>query len=147
MESIKVIGNCSDHQRLLLAKTLKQINKTTCFTGDSIGDCFALKEADVSLTMSNYGTDYCMQICDLAIDRDAMIIYESLKFGRTIYENIRKFIQYQLTVAINLVLVIIIGTALYGEVPFQPCLILFINFIMDNMNSNIISLDLPEDGE
>jgi magnesium-transporting ATPase (P-type) len=68
------------------------MQKKTCFTGESIVDCFAIEESDVGLTMSNHGAEYCMRVCNLAFEKDVMLIYESIKLGRTIYENIRKFI-------------------------------------------------------
>jgi P-type E1-E2 ATPase len=76
----------------MLAKALKQMKKTTCFTGESINDCFSIEESDIGLTMSNYGAEYCNRICDLSIDRDVMLIYESIKLGRSLFENIRKYI-------------------------------------------------------
>lgn len=120
------------------------MGKTTCFTGESIADCFAIEESDVGLTMSNHGAEYCLRICDLAIEKDVMLITDSIMLGRTIIENIRKFLQYQLTVAVNLFLYIIIGSSLTNEVPVPPSVILFINFVMDTLSSNIFSKELPE---
>lgn len=120
------------------------IDKFTCFTGESIADCFAIEESDVGLTMSNHSQEYCKRICDIAFERDVMLIYESIQLGRTIYENIRKFIQYQLVVAINLCIYIILGSLLLTTSPVPPTTILFINFLMDTLSSNIFSLELPE---
>lgn len=75
-----------------MAQNLKSIDKTTCFSGESIADCFAIEESDVGLTMSNHGVSYCLRVCDLAFEEDVMLIYESIKLGRTMIENIRKFI-------------------------------------------------------
>jgi len=94
MENIVLIGECTEQQRLLLAQNLKTLNKITCFTGESIADCFAIEESDVGVTMSNHGVQYCLRVCDLAVENDVMLIYESIKMGRTIYENMRKYIQY-----------------------------------------------------
>lgn len=138
------MGECTEQQRLILAQNLKRIDKTTCFTGESIADCFAIEESDVGLMMSNHGSEYCRRICDIAFERDVMLIYESIQLGRTIYENIRKFIQYQLTVAINLCIYIFLGCVFLSSSPVPPTTILFINFLMDTMSSNIFSHELPE---
>jgi len=147
MQNLRIIGDCSEEQRLLLAKELKLNNYTSCFTGDSVGDCFALEECDVGLTMTNYGAEYCIRVCDIGIDRDVMLIYHSMKFGRNIFSNIRKFVQYQMSVAINLSLYMFIGTMLFKDPPIQPSLILFMNYIMDTFASNTITYELPSNNE
>jgi Ca2+-transporting ATPase len=85
-----------------------------------------------------------MRVSDLAVEKDVMLIYESIKLGRTIYQNIRKFIQYQLTIALNLLIFIFVGELVIGKSPFPPSLILFINYLMDTFSSNIFSHELPE---
>ena len=54
-----------------------------------------------------------------------------MKFGRNIYENMRKFIQYQLSISVNLILYVGFGSIIYTGYPVQPAIILWINFIMD----------------
>jgi Ca2+-transporting ATPase len=109
LANIQIIGECLEEHKLLLAKELKQIKKTICFTGESINDCFSIQESDVGISMSNVGEEYCNRVCDILIDRDIMLIYESIKLGRQMFENIRKFMQYQLIVSINLFLYIWVG--------------------------------------
>ena len=74
-------------------------------------------EANVGLTMQNCGTDVAKKRSDIILDKDFSLILEAIKFGRNIYENMRKFLQYQATVSINLTLYVVIGAFLYKDWP------------------------------
>ena len=65
-----------------------------CVSGDSIGDCFALIEADIGLTTKSSGTDVAKDTSDVEIADDLQMILECMKMGRNLFENIRKFIQF-----------------------------------------------------
>ena len=51
-------------------------------------------EADVAMTMLKCGSDSVKNISDIIVDEDVLLIVDAMKFGRNIYENIRKFLQY-----------------------------------------------------
>lgn len=70
------------------------MNKITCFSGNSVGDTFAIQESNVGLSMRKTANTFAQDHSDLLIKEDVQIILESMKFGRNIYENMRKFIQY-----------------------------------------------------
>jgi len=69
------------------------------------------------MTMQSCGTDFAKKVSDLIIDDDFSLILEAIKFGRNIYENLRKFIQYQATISINLCLYIFIGSVTFRDWP------------------------------
>lgn len=144
LNKIRIIGECTEEQKVILAKALKQMKRNTCFTGESINDCFSLEESYLGMSLSNYGAEYCNRICDVVIDDDVMLVYESIKLSRTMYENIRKFIQYQVTAAINLFLYMSIGTVMYYDFPMAATPILFINYVIDIFGSNFFCYELPE---
>ena len=144
LQEIRIIGECNEQQKLMLAKALKQMKKTTCFTGMSISDCFSIEESDVGLTMKNQGAEYCNRICNISVENDVALIYQSIQLSRSIYENVRKFIQYQLTVSINLFLYVFIGTMLYEDYPMIASAILMINYLMDILSSSLLCYELPE---
>lgn len=54
---MKIVARCNPAQKFVLTQWLKEFKKVVCVSGDSIGDCFALNEADVGLTTSSAGTD------------------------------------------------------------------------------------------
>lgn len=89
----------------------------TCITGDSIGESFSMRESDVGLTMLNSGSDVAKNIGDLILGGDFRILLDTMKLGRNIFENVRKFIQFQVIVSINLILYITIGALLYTDWP------------------------------
>ena len=76
-----------------------------------------MMEADVALTMLNCGSDSVKIISDIIVDEDIHLIVDAMKFGRNIYENIRKFLQFQKCTAINLVVFVLVGTVLYKDWP------------------------------
>jgi P-type E1-E2 ATPase len=67
---LKIVAECSPEKKLLLAEIMKKYDKITCFSGDSIGDCIAMAEANVSMTMQNSGTDVAKKTCDLVVSKD-----------------------------------------------------------------------------
>lgn len=144
LNKITIIGECTEQHKVLLAQALKQMKKSTCFTGESINDCFSLEESYVSMSISRYGAECCNRICDVVIDNDVMLVYESIKISRTMYENIRKFLHYQLTVAINLFLYMALGTLLFNDFPLQATPTLFLNYTMDIFASFFYCSELPE---
>lgn len=113
IKNLKIIARCSPEHRYQLAKTLKQLNMVTCFSGDNIGDSFAMEESDVGLTMKYSGSGIAKKRADLIVDDDFRLILETIKLGRNMYENMRKFIQFQATISINLALYFTIGSLEY----------------------------------
>jgi len=70
MNELKIVAECTPQKKRLLAETLRKIEKITCFSGDSIGDCIAMAEANVSMCMNNCGTDVAKKTCDLVVSKD-----------------------------------------------------------------------------
>lgn len=99
--------------------------------GDSIADAEALKAAHVGMCMGT-GCDVAKDNSDLVIlDNDFYSIQRSIKWGRAIYDNVRKFIQFQLTVNIVLVTVTFLGGATLGHTPLNVIQMIWTNLIMD----------------
>ena len=96
--------------------------------------------------MTNYGAEYCIRVCDLGIEDDAMLIYHSMKFGRNIFENIRRFVQFQLCTTINLLMYMIIGTMRFKDYPIQPVIVLLVNYIMV-FGAYTITKELPSNNQ
>lgn len=66
----------------------------TCISGNNIGESFCMLEADVAMTMLKCSSDSVKNICDIIVDEDILLIVDAMKFGRNIYENVRKFLQF-----------------------------------------------------
>lgn len=100
-------------------------------TGDSIADAEALRKADVGLCMGS-GCDVAKENSDLVIlDNDFVSIHRAIKWGRAIFDNVRKFLQFQLTVNITICFVTILGGLSLGHPPLNVIQMLWVNLIMD----------------
>jgi P-type E1-E2 ATPase len=100
-------------------------------TGDSIADVKALKKADVGLCMGT-GCEVAKDSADLVIlDNDFASIHRAIKWGKAIFDNVRKFIQFQVTVNIVLCSVTLLAGATTGHLPLNVIQMLWANLIMD----------------
>jgi Ca2+-transporting ATPase len=91
-KKLKVLARCSSEDKFVLISGTKQKGGIVSMTGDSISDAEALKKADVSLCMGS-GCDVAKDNSDLVIiDNNIISIYRSIKWGRAIFENVKKFI-------------------------------------------------------
>lgn len=91
-KKLKIIARCTAEDKFLLVAGIKQKGGLVGMTGDSIADAEALKKADVGLCMGS-GCDVAKDNSDLVIlDNDFVSIHRSVKWGRAIFDNVRKFI-------------------------------------------------------
>ncbi|XP_075657810.1 calcium-transporting ATPase 12, plasma membrane-type-like [Castanea sativa] len=118
IDKIRVMARSSPSDKLLMVQCLKEKGHMVAVTGDGTDDAPALKEADIGLSMGIQGTEVAKETSDIVILDDNFIsVVTVLRWGRCIYSNIQKFIQFQLTLSIT-VLVINFATAVSsGEVP------------------------------
>lgn len=112
-------------------------------TGDSITDAEALRKADVGLCMGS-GCEVAKDNSDLIIlDNDFYSIYRSIKYGRAIFDNIRKFVQFQLTINVTICFITILGGCTTGRVPLNIIQMLWVNLIMDVLGAIALGTESP----
>ena len=118
IDKIRVMARSSPSDKLLMVQFLKEKGHVVAVTGDGIDDAPALKEADIGLSMGIQGTEVAKENSDIVILDDNFIsVVIVLRWGRCIYSNIQKFIQFQLTLSITALVINFVATVSSGEVP------------------------------
>ncbi|RZC48949.1 hypothetical protein C5167_017375 [Papaver somniferum] len=144
VDRISVMARSSPFDKLLMVQCLKQKGHVVAVTGDGTNDAPALKEADVGLSMGIQGTEVAKESSDIVIlDDNFATVVTVLRWGRCVYTNIQKFIQFQLTVNIAALVINFIAAASAGEVPLTTVQLLWVNLIMDTLGALALATDRP----
>lgn len=129
---IRVIARSTPGIKMRIVNLLKKQGNVVAVTGDGINDAPAIKNADVGIAMGISGTEVSKEAADIVLLDDSFAtIVKAIHWGRGIYKNFQRFIQFQLTVNISSVLVILISVLAGLKAPFTALQILWINLIMD----------------
>ena len=133
--NLRVIARALPTDKSRMVRLAQELNLVCGMTGDGVNDAPALKRADVGFAMGS-GTDVAKEAGAIVIlDDNFKSIENAILYGRTIYNNILKFIKFQLTINVGAVAVCAISPFLGVEEPLKITHILWINLVMDGLGA------------
>jgi len=144
-QKLKVLARSRPNDKYIMVAGLRQLGDIVAVTGDGTNDAPALKKADVGFAMKT-GTQVAHSASDIIIQDDNFAsIVKACKWGRNVYDNIRRFLQFQLTVNVVALITSFIGSVIMWESPLQAIQLLWVNLIMDSLASLALATELPKD--
>ncbi|KVH87857.1 Calcium-transporting P-type ATPase, subfamily IIB [Cynara cardunculus var. scolymus] len=145
-EKISVMGRSSPNDKLLLVQALRKKGHVVAVTGDGTNDAPALHEADIGLAMGIQGTEVAKESSDIIIlDDNFASVVKVVRWGRSVYANIQKFIQFQLTVNVAALVINVVAAISSGDVPLNAVQLLWVNLIMDTLGALALATEPPTD--
>jgi P-type Ca2+ transporter type 2C len=144
--SITIFSRVQPEHKLRIVRALKANNEIVTMTGDGVNDAPALKEAHIGVAMGINGTDVSRSVADITLkDDNFATITNAIKEGRTVFNNIRKFIVYQLASNLCFIYIIVLGVIIAPHLGwFAPIItaiqVLFMNIVTDNMPAITLGL-------
>ena len=144
-KNLKVMARSQPIHKYSLVLGLREMDHVVAVTGDGTNDAPALSKSDVGFAMFA-GTDIAKEASDIVIiDNNFSSIVVAIIYGRNIYDNIRKFLQFQLTVNFCACLLVFICACIGNETPLSPIQMLWVNLIMDSLGSLALATEPPYD--
>ena len=142
-ERLKVMARSQPIHKYALVLGLKVLKNVVAVTGDGTNDAPALSKSDVGFAMFA-GTDIAKEASDIVIiDNNFSSIVTAIIYGRNIYDNIRKFLQFQLSVNFCACILVFVCACVGNETPLTPIQMLWVNLIMDSLGSLALATEPP----
>lgn len=131
VEDMKIIARARPMDKKRLVEALQKLGEVVAVTGDGTNDAPALKAAQVGLSMGD-GTSVAKEASDITIvDNSFSSIGRAVMWGRSLFQNIRRFILFQMTVNVVACLIVLVGAFLGTQSPLTVTQMLWVNLIMD----------------
>ena len=142
-EKLRVMARSQPLHKYALVLGLKYLKNVVAVTGDGTNDAPALSKSDVGFAMFA-GTDIAKEASDIVIiDNNFSSIVTAIIYGRNIYDNIRKFLQFQLSVNFCACILVFVCACVGNETPLTPIQMLWVNLIMDSLGSLALATEPP----
>ncbi|MDD4137476.1 MAG: calcium-translocating P-type ATPase, PMCA-type [Methanoregula sp.] len=144
---LDVMARAEPMDKLLLVQALQKSGDVVAVTGDGTNDAPALKHANVGFAMGIAGTEVAREASDIILLDDSFAsITQAVWWGRSLYENIQRFLLFQLTINFCACLLVFIAPLLGYPEPFTIIQILWINIIMDTLAAFALCSEAPHAG-
>ena len=142
-KNLNVMARSQPIHKYALVLGLKTLKNVVAVTGDGTNDAPALSKSDVGFAMFA-GTDIAKEASDIVIiDNNFSSIVIAIIYGRNIYDNIRKFLQFQLSVNFCACILVFVCACIGNETPLTPIQMLWVNLIMDSLGSLALATEPP----
>ena len=143
-DDIQVYARVKPEHKMKIVEALKNSGNVVAMTGDGVNDAPALKKASIGVAMGD-GTDVAKESADMVVqNNDFTTIVKAVKEGRKIYDNIKRFVKFQVSTNVGAILTII-GTSLLSlPLPFNPVQLLWLNIVMDGPPAQTLGVEGAE---
>ena len=149
LPEIGVIARVAPEDKLRLVRLLKQSGNVVAMTGDGVNDAPALKAADIGVAMGITGTEVSKEAAVMILtDDNFATIVSAVSYGRTLYDNLVKYLRFQMSTLVAYI-AIFIGAGILdiaGGVPLNPLQILWLNMVIDIPIAIALGFDQPTKG-
>jgi Ca2+-transporting ATPase len=127
---VTVFSRVSPRQKLDLVKLHQSRGEIVAMTGDGVNDAPALERADIGIAMGQRGTQVAREAADVILEDDAFgTIVDAIKQGRVIFNNLRQFVLFLLTVSLSMIIAVFTASMFDFPIPVLPLQILFLNAV------------------
>ncbi len=146
LETTSVFARVAPEHKLRLVTLLQNKRHVVAMTGDGVNDAPALKKADIGVAMGITGTEVTKEAATMVLtDDNFATIVSAVRRGRTIYDNIVKFVKFQLCTTLGFAVIFLISSLfdIAHRTPFSTIAILWVNIIMDGPPAMSLGVDKP----
>ena len=147
IEDVAVFARVAPDHKVKIVQALKERGHVVAMTGDGVNDAPALKAADIGVAMGGAGTEVAKEAATMVLtDDNFATIVRAVREGRRLYDNILKFVRFQLSTTSGAILTVFIAPIIGLPEPFNPIQILWVALIMDGPPAVALALDHARPG-
>lgn len=149
IDGIGVIARVTPEDKVRLVETLKKKDLIVAMTGDGVNDAPALKRADIGIAMGITGTEVSKEAAAMILtDDNFSTIVKAVGMGRGLYDNLTKYIRFQMGVLVGMVLTFLSASIfnIVGGIPFLPLQTLYLNFTTQVFQAIGLGYGKPSEG-